>query len=172
MFLIRLIDRLSLWAGMVAAVLVLPLVGAMVFEVVSRYAFSAPTYWAFELAYMMMGSIFLLGMAYALSIGAHVNVDFLHQKLPPRAVALIDFVGYALLTGMCVWMTWALGRYAMNAFNSGEGTGLSSWNPKVWPYRVVYAVGFAMFTLQTAAKTLENLLVMIYGPRHVRGDAQ
>ncbi len=163
MILIRSIDRLSLWAGKLAALLVLPLVAAMVFEVVSRYAFDAPTVWAFELAYMMMGTIFLLGLAYALSIGAHVNVDFLHDHLPPRVVALIDFLGYALLTAMSAWMTWALAGYALQAYESGEGTGLSAWNPKVWPYRVIYAVGFGLFTLQTVAKTLENLLIVLGG---------
>ena len=57
---VRLVGALSLWAGRAAALLVLPLVFAMVYEVVSRYAFGAPTLWAFEISYMMMGAIFLI----------------------------------------------------------------------------------------------------------------
>jgi len=156
--LIRFIGRLSLWSGRLGALIVLPLVLAMVFEVVSRYAFSAPTMWAFELSYMMMGAIFLLGLSYALLVGRHVSVDFIHQRLPPRVIALIDAVGYALLTCMLTWMLITLAQNAVDAYRSGEASGLSAWNPKIWPYRVVYVAGFALFALQSFAKLLENLL--------------
>lgn len=159
--LIKFIGRLSLWSGRLGALVVLPLVLAMVFEVISRYVFSAPTMWAFELSYMMMGAIFLLGLSYALLVGQHVNVDFIHQRLPPRGIALIDAIGYAVLTCMLTWMLITLAQNAIDVYRSGEGSGLSAWNPKVWPYRVVYVVGFALFALQSFAKLLENLLVAI-----------
>lgn len=169
MALIRSIEQLSLWAGRLAGLLILPLVFAMVFEVVSRYVFDAPTAWAFELAYMMMGTIFLLGLAYALSNGQHVNVDFLHDRLPRRVVGIIDAIGYAILTGMSVWIAIGLGEYAITAYERGEGTGLSAWNPQVWPYRVIYVVGFVLFSLQTLAKTLENIMLAVTGSS---GDAK
>ena len=61
------IETLSLWSGRIAAMLLLPLVFAMVYEVLSRYLFDAPTQWAFEVSYMLMGTIFLLGLSYAAS---------------------------------------------------------------------------------------------------------
>jgi TRAP-type mannitol/chloroaromatic compound transport system permease small subunit len=158
--LVRLIGLLSHWAGRIGAMIVVPLVLAMVFEVVSRYAFSRPTEWAFELSYMMMGSIFLLGIAYALLVGQHVNVDFIHQALPQRTISVIDAIGYALLTVMMAWIVWVLAQNAIAAFRSGEGSGLSAWNPKIWPYRVIYVIGFALFTLQCFAKFIENVLVV------------
>jgi TRAP-type mannitol/chloroaromatic compound transport system permease small subunit len=51
------------------------------------------------------------------------------------------------------------------AYRSGEGAGVSAWNPKIWPYRVVYMVGFALFTLQAFAKAIENALVLFRGAR-------
>lgn len=160
MLLISFIGRLSLWAGRAGALIVLPLVLAMVFEVISRYVFSSPTNWAFELSYMMMGSIFLLGIAYALLMGQHVNVDFIHQRLPQRAISVIDAIGYAILTAMTVWMVIVLAVNAIATYRSGEGSGLSAWNPQVWPYRVIYVIGFALFALQTFAKMLENVLIV------------
>lgn len=159
--LIRFIGRLSLWSGQLGALIVLPLVFAMVFEVLSRYVFSSPTLWAFELSYMMMGAIFLLGLSYALLVGQHVSVDFIHQRLPPRAIAAIDAVGYTILTCMLTWMLVTLAHNAVDAYRSGEASGLSAWNPKIWPYRIVYVVGFALFVLQSFAKLLENLLVVL-----------
>lgn len=160
MSLVNFIGRLSLWTGRLGAVLVVPLVLAMVFEVVSRYAFSRPTEWAFELSYMMMGSIFLLGIAYALQVGQHVNVDFVHAALPKRVISFIDAIGYALLTAMMFWIVMVLAQNAAAAYRSGEGSGLSAWNPQVWPYRIVYTIGFGLFTLQCFAKLIENLLVV------------
>ncbi len=168
MILVRLIGQLSLWSGRAGAVLVLPLVLAMVYEVVSRYAFNAPTAWAFEVSYMMMGSIFLMGLSYALRENAHVNVDFLHQKAPPRLIALIDLVGYAILAAMLFWLASTLVANAQGVWRTGEGSGLSAWNPPIWPYRVVYALGFALFALQAAAKALENLIVLITGRKEAK----
>jgi TRAP-type mannitol/chloroaromatic compound transport system permease small subunit len=166
---IAFIGKLSLWSGRLGALVVLPLVFAMVFEVISRYVFSSPTMWAFELSYMMMGAIFLLGLSYALLVGQHVNVDFIHQRLPPRAIALIDAIGYAVLTSMLTWMLVTLAQNAIDVYRSGEASGLSAWNPKIWPYRVIYVVGFALFALQSFAKLLENLLVVLgHAPKVTR----
>ncbi len=161
MALVRIINKISVWGGRLAAFIVLPLVFAMVYEVFSRYGFSRPTLWAFELSYMMMGSIFVLGIAYALAIGAHVNVDFIHNALPKRVIAMIDLAGFAVLTGLAGWLTYHLALYALAGYKSGEGSGLSAWNPPVWPYRSVFVVGFALFTLQAFGKALENLLTVL-----------
>jgi TRAP-type mannitol/chloroaromatic compound transport system permease small subunit len=75
MKLIQAIESLTRWAGWVGAILIFPLVGALVVEVFSRYVAGRPTLWAFEISYMVMGAIFMLGMANALRIGHHVSVD-------------------------------------------------------------------------------------------------
>ena len=170
MFIVRLIGALSLWSGRLGALVVVPLVFAMVYEVASRYLFAAPTQWAFELSYMMMGTIFLLGLSYAVLMDQHVNVDFIHQVLPRRAIAAIDSIGYLLMTDMLIWLTNALIDNVASVYRTGEGTGLSAWNPPIWPYRVIYAVGFGLFALQCGAKAIENLLV-VFG-RATQGPAR
>ncbi len=156
---IAVVSKISLWSGRLAAFLVMPLVVAMVYEVGSRYLFDAPTQWAFEISYMLMGSIFLLGMSYALSIDAHVNVDFMHSALPKRWTAIIDGIAYFVLTGFFLFLTFALAQSALRAFETGEGSGLSAWNPQIWPYRIVYVVGLALMVLQSVAKTLQSALL-------------
>ena len=44
---------------------------------VARYLFNAPTQWAYEVGYMMMGTHALLGMAYTLREGGHIRIDAL-----------------------------------------------------------------------------------------------
>ena len=158
---IRAISALSTWSGRVGALVVTPLVIAMVYEVLSRYLFDAPTQWAFEVSYMLMGCVFLLGVSYALAVDAHVRVDFIHQRAPKRLTAAWDGVCYVVLTGLFVWLTWALAGNAIKVMETGETTGLSAWNPPVWPYRLVYVAGFGLLALQSFARILGCVLVLM-----------
>lgn len=55
--------------------LIYAIVLLMLWEVLSRYVFSAPTSWAPELATLIFGPFFLLGGPYLLHLGGHVAVD-------------------------------------------------------------------------------------------------
>lgn len=166
--LIALIETISLWSGRIAAILLIPLVFAMVYEVVSRYVFSAPTQWAFEISYMLMGVIFSLGLSYCLRNNAHVNVDIVPSLLPPRLNAVIELIAYAAMTVVLIWLSITLSEGVARTYRTGEGSGLSAWNPKVWPFRLAYTLGFALFGLQMFGKMLEALLVLTGGtpPQH------
>ena len=78
------IDRFSLWIGRIVCWLTIPLFGAMVFEVIARYAFIAPTMWAYDISRMFAGALFMLGSGYALSKGVHIRADFLYRNWPIR----------------------------------------------------------------------------------------
>ena len=60
----------------------------------ARYLFNAPTIWAFDLTYMLYGSLFMLGAAYALHKGAHIRTDFFWEKFSIRTKGLIDTISY------------------------------------------------------------------------------
>ena len=164
------LERVTDAAALVGVAVILPLIGAMVFEVFSRYVLAAPTAWAFEISYMLMGTIFMLGIAFALKERQHVNVDLFTGIFPPRVNAAISLLGYALLLPCVAWLTYALSQYAIAAYRSGEVTGKSAWNPVVWPFRVVLAVGFAVFALQIVVEVVRTGRVLFGAPR-VGGDA-
>lgn len=158
----RAVDRLSTAVGVIAAWLIVPLVIALCYEVVARYVFGAPTIWAYELAYLLTGSGWLLGMAYALAGGAHIRIDVVYLGLSPRKRALVDVVGYLLLLlPFLVWVASTLDDRAIQAFRSGEHTGQSAWNPPLWPFRTVFFVSFALLALQVAAETVRAAAVLL-----------
>ena len=95
--LIDTIERITRLFGMIAAWLIVPLAGSMMWEVISRYVFSRPTIWAYEIAYMQMGALFVLGIALTTQAKAHVRVDLLYDIFSPRWKAVIDLVGFLLL---------------------------------------------------------------------------
>ena len=78
--LVRMIDKFTDTTGTWVAWLNVPLVLAVAYEVFSRYLFNAPTIWSFDVTYMLYGTIFMLGSAYALHKGAHIRTDFFFEK--------------------------------------------------------------------------------------------
>ena len=161
MRILAILDRLSDIAAFAGACAILPLVGVMVWEVFSRYVFAAPTSWVFEVSYMLMGFIFMMGTAYALKHRQHVSVDLIYGSRGPRYRALVDITCYVLLLPLVCWLAYALAQYGIRAYVSGEVTGKSAWNPPVWPFRVILSVGFVFFAIQIAVEFLGALLTLL-----------
>ena len=124
--------------------------------------FNAPTYWAYELGYMLAGSSYMFGIAYCLKQGAHIRVDFIYGQLSQKKRALIDVTGYILLLlpGL-LWLDYGLYEYAVEAYDYGEVSGESAWNPVVWPFRTAWVIGFFVFTLQVVAEVLKGVLILM-----------
>lgn len=134
----------------------IPLIAASCWEVFSRYVLGEPTFWAFEVGYMMMGTHFLIGLAYTLRQREHVRVDFLYAHVSPRKRALIDAFTYVvLLMPLAGWLTVALWDKVTKAYESHERTGMSAFNPVIWPFRLVMCAAFALLFLQALAELLK-----------------
>ncbi|HEX6528269.1 MAG TPA: TRAP transporter small permease subunit [Burkholderiales bacterium] len=153
--LVALLDRISGTAGAVAAWLVIPLIGASCYEVFSRYVLGAPTLWAFEVGYMVMGTHFLIGLAYTLRQREHVRVDFFYAHVSEKKRALIDAFTYVvLLLPLAGWLSVALAQKVRLAYQSHERSGMSAFNPVIWPFRLVMCTAFALLFLQALAELL------------------
>jgi TRAP-type mannitol/chloroaromatic compound transport system permease small subunit len=162
--LIRALEIPARASGILAAWILVPLVLVTCFEIVMRYAFGAPTIWGFEFASMLTGANWLLGVALALALGAHVRTDVLSQRFPRRLAAGIDLAGFTLLAlPMLAWLTLRLFHRLMEGIASGERTGASAWNPPAWPMRLVILVGIALLTLQVVVEILKRVRI-VFGP--------
>ncbi|MDH2434616.1 TRAP transporter small permease subunit [Pokkaliibacter sp. MBI-7] len=157
MKLITIIEAITRFAGALAALLTLPLVGALVTEVFSRYVLNSPTLWAFEVSYMVMGAIFMLGIANALRIGQHVSVDVITLTLSRRTNGVLRTLAYLLFLPLSGWLTLELYHYFMEAFSSGERSGRSAWNPVLWPGYLSWFTGFLVFSLQVLAELIKSI---------------
>ncbi len=155
------IEALTRLSGGLAAILILPLIGALVIEVFSRYVFDSPTLWAFEISYMVMGAIFMLGLANALRMGQHVCVDVVTLKLGDRLNAMIRSICYLMFLPLVFWLSWELWKYFHEAFENGERSGRSAWNPVMWPVYGVWFIGFFILSLQILAELLKSAQVAL-----------
>jgi TRAP-type mannitol/chloroaromatic compound transport system permease small subunit len=134
---------------------VIPLIAASCWEVFSRYVLGEPTFWAYEVGYMAMGTHFLIGLAYTLREREHVRVDFLYAHVSPRKRALIDAFTYVvLLLPLAGWLTVGFWHKVGQAYESQERSGMSAFNPVIWPFRLVMCTAFALLFLQALAELL------------------
>jgi TRAP-type mannitol/chloroaromatic compound transport system permease small subunit len=157
MVIVRAIERLSRLCGGLAAALVFILVVLMLYDVFMRYVFNAPTLWGFEVSTWTMGAAFILSIGYALATDAHVRVDLLYSRIPRRVLTVVDLIFLPVLLLIVAWLTWGLWGYFFDAYRTGEKSGGSAWNPKVWPFRLILLIGFAAFTLQIVASILKAI---------------
>ena len=156
--LVRGADRLSYFGGVLAAVLVILLVVLMLYDVVLRYAFNAPTAWGNDLNTFLMGASFVLSIAYALSTDAHVRVDLLYNERTRPRLAYVDLIGLTLIVLPAVaFICWGLLNHLEDAIRTGERTGSGGWNPVVWPFRAVLVIGFVMFAFQILAEIIKRI---------------
>ena len=158
---VRLIERFSMLIGTLGAIVMAPLVLSMVYEVLARYFFNAPTFWAYEVGYMLAGTTYMFGMGYCLRQGGHIRVDFLYDRMTLKGKAMVNVGGYIILMlPVCIWITYGLYLYAGEAIETGEVSGESAWNPIIWPFRVVWVIGFASLSLQGFAELLKNIMIL------------
>ena len=157
---IRNIERLTTSIGIMASFAIVPLVLATCYEVLARYAFGAPTIWAYEIGYTLTGSHFLLGMAYTLAVGAHIRIDIFSGKFSPRTRALIDLCAYAVMLPLLIWLSYALFQHLATGYLRSERSGQSAMNLPVWPFRVVFLVAFTLLALQLLAEVVKSVRVL------------
>jgi TRAP-type mannitol/chloroaromatic compound transport system permease small subunit len=156
-YLVWAIDWFSEWQGRLVCLLVVPIIFAMVYEVVMRKFFIAPTLWAFDISRMLYGVSFMLGAAYALMRGLHIRADFLYRGFSVKTQGRVDLVLYVLffMPGM-ILLYIAAQEFALKSFAQNESAGDSTWAPIVWPVKMALAAGVAFLVLQGISEILKS----------------
>ena len=158
------IDRLSAWMGKAFAWCILILTFATTYEVFVRYVLRAPTSWAFDISYIMYGTLFTMAGAYALSRNAHVRGDFVYRLWPPRVQAGIELVLYFLFffPGMLALIyagidyaaeSWGFRPYGPQG-PIGEISINSPAGVPVFPLKTILPIAAFLLLLQGIAETI------------------
>lgn len=155
---VRTIDKFSEITGKAAAWLIVPMVFALVYEVISRYFFRAPTLWAYDVTYMLYGSLFMLGSAYTLQRGGHIRTDMLYHNWKPSTQGTIDAICYVIFyfPGMFFFLI-AGWDYGLHAFQIQEKAWGSTWQPVIWPFKMVIPITAVLMLIQGVSELIKSL---------------
>jgi TRAP-type mannitol/chloroaromatic compound transport system permease small subunit len=134
------------------------MVFSLVYEVVARYFFNAPTVWANDLSTMMYGALFMIGSAYALQRQQHIRTDFIYEKWSTRTQGIVDSVLYIFLyfPGLAIFF-WIGCKYASRSVALGERIISSPWMPIIWPLKLCIPIATLLLLIQGVSELIKSL---------------
>jgi TRAP-type mannitol/chloroaromatic compound transport system permease small subunit len=162
--LVRIIDKFTDTTGTWVAWLNVPLVLVVAYEVFSRYLFDAPTIWSFDVTYMLYGTIFMLGSAYALHKGAHIRTDFFFEKWSIRTKGMIDSIAFLVFFFPSIFVFFLVsGQEGWYAMLIGETSEQTPWRPILWPFKLVVPLTCVLLLVQGISETIKSIYAARWG---------
>ena len=171
---IFLVDSFTAWVGKAFAWCILLLAIGVAYEVFVRYALRDPTSWAFDLSYLMYGSLFMMAGAYALARDSHVRGDVIYRLWAPKTQAKVEFVVYFFFffPGILA-LIFAGTDYALESWSYNYGRGEVSINSPagvpISQFKTILPVAGALLFLQGIAQVCRCIVCMKTGewPAHL-----
>ncbi len=158
-----LIRKLAETAAYGFAVIVL----MMVYEVVARYGFGAPTFWAHEIAGLLGAVAFLMGGAYCMIDGSHMRVTALSDRFPPLLRYIADVLALlcgAIYLGALAFSGWQIAERSLFRFMP-DGTWFPERSGSSWNTPLPAFIKFALFVgaVLFLAVVLQQLVARLRG---------
>ena len=158
------IDKCNLLIGKIVSWIIVPLFLAMVYEVIARKFFLAPTMWAYDMSRFMYGGMFMLGAAYALSRGVHIRADFLYRNFKIKNQGLVDFWLYLIFyfPGLIFFLYMTTG-FVLESIQRQEKGMDTAWMPLLWPIKACLWFGIVFLLIQGVSELLKSYYAMKKG---------
>jgi TRAP-type mannitol/chloroaromatic compound transport system permease small subunit len=159
---IKFIDRISAWTGGLAAWLIIPLLAAVVYEVIMRHVLNMPTKWGYDTSWMLFAAQFLIGGAYTLRNKGHIRIDIVYNVLSKRNKLIHDILCYLVcFLAPSVLFTWAGIHFAAEAWKTGEKLSTTNWFFPTGPPKSLIPLGFFLLALQSIAEFVRAMKSLV-----------
>lgn len=126
----------------------------MLYEVISRYVFAAPTLWANELSMWLASFLFLLAGLYAMQQRSHIRIFIIYEMFPRWAKKSADTFSVLLIIIFAFCLVWGGFNEAVDKFARMERFG-TAWDPPI-PATVKPAILIAV--LLVTLQAISNLI--------------
>ena len=155
--LITKIDLFSKRTGNIVCWITVPLILGMVYEVLARKFFLAPTIWAYDISRFLYGALFMLGAGYALSKGVHIRADFLYRNFKIKTQGIVDFTLYVLFyfPGLLVFLYMTTG-FLQESIMRGERGMDTTRMPYMWPIKSCLWFGIIFLLIQGISELFKS----------------
>ena len=158
------IDKFSKLIGNIVCWITIPLMLGMVYEVLARKLFLAPTIWAYDMSRFFYGALFMLGAGYALSKGVHIRADFLYRNFKVKTQGRIDFSLYLLFyfPGLIVFLYMTTGFVQESIMRNERGMD-TTWMPYMWPIKSCLWIGIVFLLIQGISELFKSYYAAVKG---------
>jgi len=161
MKLIKILDAISEWSGRIVMLLIIPMILVTVYDVVLRYFFRSPTAWAYEISWMTYAAFFMLGGAYTLLEGGHINVDIVYNKYPEkiRLYLKLLYLILILLPFVLIILRYSI-PWALHSTISLERAEHTLWRPYSFPVKWTLPIGIFLLAIQGISEFFRTILLI------------
>jgi TRAP-type mannitol/chloroaromatic compound transport system permease small subunit len=156
------IDWISIWAGKIFSIPLFIVDFIILYEIIARYFFKAPTQWASETMIIGCALSYVMGGAWAMYSDKHIKVGLIYDNLPPRGKAILDAITFLFFILYLGLFFWAVAKFSWESIQLKETSG-SAWNAPVYPIKTVLTIGVLLLILQGIAKFIRDLHFIIKG---------
>lgn len=156
---VRSIDRISDWAGWLAASLIFVMVATLLLDAVTRNVINYPVHWAIELTQFTLAAYYFLGGPFTLKNNDHVRMDLLYASLSERGKAKLDLVTiWCLIFYLVVMLMGSISslKYAI----ATDERRFSMWNPSVIPIKALMVVCLVLMLLQAFSLVFKHIATL------------
>ncbi|WP_456432549.1 TRAP transporter small permease subunit [Nitratifractor sp.] len=141
-------DKFIDGVGYLTGILMIWLILNVAWDVMMRYVFHDSSIAMQELEWHTFAVVMLYGTGYALRHNAHVRVDFLYDRLSPRAQAWINILGTIFfLLPVAVLVIYGSWDFVMDSYTSHEISDDPGGLPYRWVIKAQIPLAFAFLIL-------------------------
>jgi TRAP-type C4-dicarboxylate transport system permease small subunit len=160
------LPMLAKWSGWLVAPLPVIYMTIILYEVVARYVWGAPTIWASEVSTFLFGAQFMLGGALCYASGNMVRVDVLRPVVGERVWAIFNVLLLPVAMAMLCVMIWYSGLIALRSISIMEKSS-SILGAPIYILRAIIPVSAALMLYCVAVDWFGNLRKLWQGPANV-----
>ena len=157
----NILSAITLIAARFAGLMLLVLTGVIIYDVVGRRFFSTGSYRLQELEWHIHGAIAVLAFGYAYTRNAHVRVDVLADRIPPRLKLWLEIVVISLflIPFLCL-LIWYGYEFAERAFVRKEGSNGGLGLPDRWIVKSLVPLSAGLAICGAVSVALRCLVVL------------
>ena len=149
----------AFFTEIVSACILASLTTLVVYEVIVRYFFNAPTCWSMEVTQYMFCAITMLTGGYCLFKDYHVRVDLFYPNMSPKTQAMVEIITYSLTIFLCMILIWLGGDEFMQVLLNKTHSDSIAALP-IWPVWLMMPLGGLLLLLQVIVRYIKNIQIL------------
>lgn len=163
--LLKIIDGISEWSGKLFSYLLWPGVAVLIYEVVARHLFNAPTIWAHGTTQRIFAVYYFICGAYVSLYRDHITMDLIYTRFSLRKRAFLDIIGFLFFFSFCGVLLWFGSRYAWTSLIRLEPCN-TPFRAPLYPIKLAIPLGALLILLQELANLWRNVYIAITGKQY------